>query len=190
MRAFIGVALPNLVRLSLTSLQRRLAESRADVKWVEPSNLHVTMRFLGEIDEARDQLVSDALRRVAVQSGAFETSLSRLGTFPSGSSPRVIWVGIERGQEELVRIAELLERQLTAIGLPGDNRRFVAHVTLGRVRSDRDLGQLVQALSATEWPAPPPWSTAAVTLYRSKLSPEGPHYTALLDVPLGAVEEA
>ena len=191
MRAFIGIALPQAVRSSLAALQQQLAESQTDVKWVEEPNLHVTMRFLGEIDDAQRQTIEQALGIIAHGVKPFDLSLSRLGAFPSLGSPRVIWVGVGQGHEELTQIAKRLEERLVAAGLSGEDREFVAHVTLGRVRSSHHLGQLARSLKSAQWQAPPPWTTTALTLYKSELSSSGPRYMVLAEVPLaGAPKDA
>ena len=185
MRAFIGISLPQPVRVSLTLLQRQLAESQADVKWVGEEQLHVTIRFLGEIDEPQRQAVEEALTAAASRVAPFSFSLSRVGAFPSLASPRVLWVGIDQGQARLAGMAKELETRLNALEFPGESRTFVAHVTLGRVRSTRRVKELTRCATATAWRAPSPWPATSITLYQSALSSAGPRYTVLADVPLG-----
>ena len=186
MRAFIAMTLPETVRASLATLQRTLAESRADVKWVKPEHLHVTMKFLGEITEEQRRAVEAMLRQVASSIQPFPLSLRELGAFPSMRAPRVIWVGIEEGKEPLVRLAEGIEREGAAAALQKEERPFAAHVTLGRVRSPKGHQALVQALSEATWTPPPPWTANHVTLYESVLSSSGPTYSSLAEVPVGS----
>jgi 2'-5' RNA ligase len=186
MRAFLAVALPPAARERLAALQRQLAGSGADVKWVEPENLHLTMKFLGEIDERLSSALIGRLGPVAGATPPFEAQLNRVGAFPAMGAPRVVWVGIGPGVAELRRLAEAIEHETAALGLEGEPRPFAAHVTVGRVRSSNRRQALVRALQDAAWTAPPPWPVRAVTLYQSLLSSSGPRYTVLADLPLQA----
>src|SRR3990167_4334870 len=110
MRAFIGISLPDAVRSSLASLQRQLSESGADVKWVEPANLHVTLKFLDEITDDQRRMAEALLGRVAQREHAFTLALGRVGAFPSTSLPRVLWVGLAEGRDAAMRIAQAIEQ--------------------------------------------------------------------------------
>src|SRR3989338_10233288 len=101
MRAFLAIELPEAVRARLAALQRDLASAKADVKWVDPNHLHVTMRFLGEIAEPQRQAVAVLIERVAGATAPMRLQLVELGAFPSPSAPRVLWVGIQEGREAL-----------------------------------------------------------------------------------------
>ena len=179
MRAFIAVELPDAVRSELARLQAELARAQADVKWVEESNLHVTMRFLGEITEAQRQAIESLLAGVARSRAPIDAALSEVGTFPERGMPRVIWVGIGQGADQLSRLAEEIERGLVALSIPDEERRFVAHMTLGRVRSPKAGDVLRQRLTQTRWMPPAPFRIERVTLFQSTLGRTGPVYTAL-----------
>lgn len=184
MRAFIAIALPAEVREALERLQQDLAASRADVKWVEPPNLHVTMKFLGEITEDQRRAVEAMLRRLAEREAPFLLGVQTLGAFPSAAAPRVIWVGLAEGRERVQRMAEAIERGGAALALVKENRPFAAHVTIGRVRSGSHRQQLTRRLQETVWQPPAPWRVTSLALFQSVLGPGGPRYTVLADVPL------
>lgn len=184
MRAFIAVTLPEEIRRALSALQQALAGAGADVKWVAPHHLHVTLRFLGEITDDQRQAVEEMLRRVAGGVAPFEVRLVGVGAFPSVAAPRVVWVGIVEGREALSQLADAIERERAPIGLLDEARPFAAHVTLGRVRSPRRRQTLSERLTTLTWDAPPAWRVASLTLYQSTLTPSGPTYTVLATVPL------
>ena len=186
MRAFIGVSLPETARASLAGLQRQLGESGADVKWVQPENLHVTLKFLDEITDEQRGRVEALLGRVASGASSFTLAMDRVGAFPSLTAPRVLWVGLSEGKESVIRIAESIEREGQTIPLPREERPFAAHVTLGRVRSPRRREALSQRFQTLVWEPPAPFQVTALTLYRSDLSAAGPRYTALAEIPLAA----
>ena len=184
MRAFLALAIPDDIRRSLSALQQELARSGADVKWVEPQNLHVTLKFLGEITDEQRRALEGLLAEAARGETAFTLGFDRVGAFPSLSSPRVVWVGLGEGKERAVRIAERIEERCGSLGLPNEERPFAAHVTLGRVRGPRRKRELVAALKEAAWRPPEPWAVEAVTLYQSVLSSRGPSYRVLAEVPL------
>lgn len=183
MRAFIAVELPQEVRAELAKLQGQLARAQADVKWTEEDNLHVTMRFLGEITEEQRQAIEQLLGTITGRMTPIRMSLAQLGAFPSVSSPRVIWVGMGQGHEELSRIAIELEEGLSVLRVPKEERKFLAHVTLGRVRSPRNRAQLAQAIQELIWHPPEPCWATHLTLFQSTLTSSGPIYTALAKPP-------
>ena len=184
MRAFIGIELPDEVRRALAQLQRELQAARADVKWVEPKNLHLTLKFLGEISEAQRQGVEACLKRIASQQPPFTLQLQGVGAFPSVESPRVVWVGIAQGKEEVRALAERIEQEATTLSLRQEERPFSAHLTLGRVRSPRNRKALAQRLRKAAWQPPGPFQVESITLFQSLLSSAGPTYTVLASIPL------
>src|SRR3989338_7509650 len=124
MRAFIAIHLPDEVRASLAGLQRELAQSRADVTWVEPDHLHVTLKFLGEITDEQRQAIEAMLHRIAAQEQPFSLSVEGVGAFPSIESPRVIWVGLAEGKEAATRLAQRIEEEGKALSLRQGGRPF------------------------------------------------------------------
>ena len=182
MRAFIAVELPPSVQGELVSLQRDVAKSGADVKWVEKDTLHVTMRFLGEITEEQRQAIERLLEKVAGHTGPIQLGFSHVGAFPSSSSPRVIWVGIGQGSDLLTRLAAEIEEGLAKLTMPRADRDFAAHVTLGRVRSPRNRSQFAARIKELVWNPPATFVATHLTLFQSLLTRAGPTYTPLARV--------
>ena len=184
MRAFIGISLPDEARRSLAALQQELEQSRADVKWVEPEQLHVTLKFLDEISDAQQSQIAQFLSRLAQQQPTFSIDLKAIGAFPSLNNPRILWVGVGEGTSQVIRLAGAIEEEARACSLRQEERPYSAHVTIGRVRSARHLQELIQQLSAVSWQPPTPWQVASLTFYHSVLSSAGPAYAVLAEVPL------
>ena len=184
MRAFIGIWLPDEARRAVAHLQNELAASQADVKWVDPPLLHLTLKFLDEISETQRVAVEQLLFRIAHEEPSFQLELKGVGAFPSSRAPRVVWAGIEEGKAAVTRIAEAIEREGAAISLRKEERPFSAHLTIGRVRSLRGRSALAQQLETIRWEPPAPWRVSSLTLYQSVLSSSGPTYTALADFRL------
>ena len=176
MRAFLAVELPDPVRLALHRLQQELRRAEADVTWVEPPNIHLTMRFLGEISETQCAQIQTMSRAVAARTAVITMGVSGLGAFPSAQAPRIVWVGIEQGTTELQQLARLLEEGCVATGLPNADHPFAAHVTLGRVRSPHGRVQLISQLQTARWTPPAPFLIDHLTLFESRLSSAGSTY--------------
>ena len=184
MRAFLAVDIPDAARSALAALQRELASAGADVKWVAAEQLHLTLKFLGEISDEQRRAAEALLATVAREVVPFVVRLEGVGAFPSAGAPRVIWVGLAEGHEPLMRVATAIEQGGAALSLPKEERALTPHLTIGRVRSPRGRRALSHRLQATRWPPPPPWHVTALRCYQSVLSPTGPAYTVLADIPL------
>lgn len=159
-----------------------------DVGWVRGEGLHLTLRFLGQVDPAVAGAALAAVRPVAAAVASFDLTLAGLGAFPGGrKAPRVLWLGADEGADLLTRLATGCSAALAAAGLGEDDRPFRGHVTLGRPR-----GPLGEAGLATwdRWRATevrlPPFAVSRVTLFDSRPGPGGAVYTAVESAPLGA----
>jgi len=169
----------------MSRISAELSTAGADVRWVRADNLHLTLKFLGNVDETIIHEVSAAVEATAGEFGTFDMALSGLGMFPPGGAPRVIWCGLEEPTGTLERLYYALNATLAPYAERDEHRRFSPHITLGRVRSPRrreDLGRLVEENRNVEIG---PQSVEAVTVMMSELTPRGPIYTPLSTAPLG-----
>ncbi len=183
MRAFIAIELPLEIKDALRLLQEQLKASRADVKWVEPKNIHLTLKFLGEIKEETSTEVKKIIAETAKENPNFQARISSAGAFPKTGFPRVLWVGIEPGGAEAARIAAQLEEKIAKLGIPPEEKRlFSPHITIGRVRSNKNTQSLISGLkNAADTLAGKNLSFLAreIILYKSTLTPAGPAYEPL-----------
>jgi 2'-5' RNA ligase len=154
------------------------------VSWVAPANLHLTLKFLGDVEEARMETISTALAAAAARAAAFEMVVRGLGAFPSATRPRVIWAGVAADPASLPSIARAVEEMLGAAGFPAEARPFAGHVTLGRVRVPRRDPALGQMLTGAEGEVFGAFRVERVSLMRSDRSPRGSRYTELAGLPL------
>jgi 2'-5' RNA ligase len=187
MRTFIAIELPQEMRDYLAGIQNKLNASGADVKWVKPCNIHLTLKFLGEIDEKKLGRITEILENVSGNKKTFQIRISTLGAFPKINSPRVIWVGIDKGDNEAKEIAKELEEKIAKIGIPKEDRPFSSHITIGRTRSNLNLENLIQGLKTLEnEPGRENLEFAAgkITLFQSTLTPKGPIYEVLREANL------
>jgi 2'-5' RNA ligase len=186
LRTFIAVDVGKAIRDRAVALQEKLARASEGVKWVEPANLHVTLLFLGEVDNRE---VADVCRVVAEHTqkqGAFAMSVEGAGSFPSTRRPRILWIGVGQGTPELCTLHDSLETPLFEIGCyRREERRYTPHITLGRVRGDRPSHTLAEALAKqANWQGGQT-TVNEVLVMSSELAPQGPVYTVLSRAKLG-----
>ncbi len=179
MRVFIAIELPGEARDGLVSLQEELKKSGADVKWVEPENIHLSLRFIGDVAEDTAEKIKERLAATAAATGAFELTMRGIGAFPGLGDPRVIWAGIDRGVEGSARLAASLEAGLQSIGIAAEEKKFHPHITLGRVRSRKNGDKLRKLIETTGFEAGPIIKVEYLTLFMSRLTPQGSVYTPL-----------
>jgi len=176
------VLLPDDVRQRLAAAIERLRPHAADVAWVAAGNLHVTLKFLGQVDETRVPALADALRVTLAGEPAFDVAVRGLGAFPSPMRPRVLWAGLEDGPGALGAVARRVDVCCGGLGFPPETREFAAHVTLGRVREPRRQPALADALArAADFGRV---RVERVSLMRSEPSPRGARYSELAVAPL------
>ncbi len=180
LRTFVAVELSKELRARCVALQETLARAGADVKWVEPENIHVTLLFLGEVE---DRTVADVCRAVALVAGrheGFPLAVETVGCFPNPRRPRVVWAGVGAGSAELVGLHDALETPLLDLGCyRREERQYTPHITLGRVRGEQQTDRLAAALAKkADWQAGTV-DVKELLVLSSELRREGPTYTVL-----------
>lgn len=183
MRLFVALLLSEAWLDALRQVQARLRELDAprSVRWVDPANIHLTLRFIGEFDPERLEALRAALDAAVCAHAAPHLAPAGLGAFPNPARARVLWVGIQESGERLGMLQSAVEDAVQGVGLPAERRGFRPHLTLGRVRDPRRglPSELVRALSTEAVPGWTPAPETRVALMRSHLSPRGAHYESL-----------
>lgn len=158
------------------------------MRWVQPSGIHITLKFLGEIDADQVPVVEGQVAKIARVSSPVDINVGRLGAFPNARRPRVVWVGIEEQSGVLQQIQIGLEEELAHIGFEREDRPFSPHLTLGRVRKEarpREVEAVASALSQIEIGDLAQFRAERLSLMRSDLAPTGARYTCLSTARLG-----
>ena len=182
-RAFIAIDVNPDVRERLSLVQKRLAGTGAHLRLVDPPNIHVTMKFLGDISERVLEEVKGVIRRAASTAAPYDIEVHGLGAFPSTRYIRVIWAGVRKGREETLAIQQQLDRNLAKLNFKPE-RDFVPHLTIARVKSSmaRDkLADIIFEMSDADFGRS---HVEAIELKQSKLTPSGPIYSTLERVEL------
>ncbi len=182
-RSFIALELTPEVHQELTRAQSQLKASDTDVKWVNPENIHLTLKFLGSISLELIAEIKKILEELAREHRAFQLEVKNLGAFPKIEYPRVIWVGIERGSEHSINLVRDLEQRLIKVGFLPEKRPFKPHLTLGRVRSSRKRNQLRELLQSVKL-TPKTMQAEKLTLFKSTLTASGAIYEPLYSTSL------
>jgi len=184
-RAFLAIELPDALRPGLTQVQGEFKRSRADVRWVPVGNIHLTLKFFGNVPEDEIEALAQAARQAAAQAAPLQLQVTIAGAFPSPNAPRVVWLGLGGDLLPLTRLYYGLEKAFTALGYLPEGRAFNPHLTLGRVKSPANrerLARLLAQLPPLNWP---PFTVKELVLFQSVLSPQGSKYTPLQVIPLG-----
>jgi len=179
-RSFIAVDVADGAILKrITDCQAELTRTGADLKPVEPENIHATLRFLGEVQVPLLDQVKSELAQVSFQS--FLVELRGVGAFPNPRRPNVVWIGITKGGEELQGIFSHLEPRLRGLGFAADRKGFSPHITIGRVKSGRNREALysgIMGMSDVEFGS---MTVESIRLKKSTLTPKGPIYSTIYE---------
>ena len=178
-RTFVAVSLADELRKRVSEVQEQVKKLAPDVKWVARDNLHVTLKFLGDVREDALGGVFSAVEEAAGASAPFELSISGLGAFPNARNARVVWVGIEQGREQLVALASAVDAKLSKLGFPKEEREFKSHITIGRVKTSRLLDDLARGIGEIDAADVGSQVVSSVVVMQSDLRPDGPIYTPL-----------
>jgi RNA 2',3'-cyclic 3'-phosphodiesterase len=185
MRTFIAIPLPEKCREMLGEMQRKLRAAEAEVRWTPIPSIHLTLKFLGEIDPAVVPRIAQSLRSVSKLQTALNLRMKGLGCFPHQRNPRVVWCAIQGDTEQLLHLQEGVERVCAEYGLAPEDRPFSPHLTLGRVKGKRNLQPLIECIkigSSLECS----FAAARFNIYQSVLKPQGAVYTVLETMPFVA----
>lgn len=178
MRAFIAMELSEGIRRSLTEVIEDLKSGGADVRWVKPEGIHLTLKFLGDIGENMVDSLSERIEHAAGGFAPFSLRVAGTGVFPASGRPRVIWAGIEE-PGTLGILQRAVESELQPLGFPSEKRPFHPHLTLGRVRSASRLSPLLDRLNRQRDRLFGEMTVGGVVLFRSTLLPTGAVYHRL-----------
>ncbi|WP_447977007.1 RNA 2',3'-cyclic phosphodiesterase [Candidatus Nitrospira bockiana] len=191
-RAFIAVELDEPLRTAIArvqaSLKRELgaASREARIQWVRPEAVHVTLKFLGDVDEPRIQPVATALSEALSRKAAFALEVGGYGVFPDAREPRVLWVGLSGEVSRLVGLAQEVERAVVPLGFDAERKPFTPHLTLARIKDGaRQTGRALTDLGILKTASPiGRLDISMVSLMKSELKPSGSVYTRLASIPL------
>ncbi len=178
-RAFLALEITEELRKEIGLIQDLLKKTGADVKWVLPKNLHLTLKFLGETPLDTIEDITSGLKKTTREISSFTLSVEELGAFPAIGNPRIIWIGIKEGKDQTIELAARLEDVLGGLGFEKDKRPFSHHLTLGRKKSGLNTYHLVKQLKTYRPSKKMLQEVTALHFIKSTLTPQGPVYETI-----------
>jgi len=190
-RAFIAIKLPDEIRQKLDEIEKEIQMRAGEsahkaVRWVPASNMHLTLKFLGEVSAGNLQTLSGMVQNEAARHAAFEFRIAGLGAFPNIRRPRVIWVGAE-AHTRLTALQKAIESGANSLGYPPEERPYSPHLTLGRISQNarpEEIAQVARALQEVKVGELGTVRVNCINLFHSDLRPSGAVYTVLREFPL------
>jgi len=179
MRCFIAIDIDDNIRAALSDLQQQLsrnADMKTAVKWVRPEMIHMTVKFLGEVEDKKIPEVCDIVKKAAAKHKQFELDIKSVGHF-GGRIARVLWVGSRDLSNTLIELQKDIEKQLASAGWPEEKREFSGHLTLCRVKDSKAGAKLARISREYKDYTLGTMSVDSVSVYQSQLTPAGPVYT-------------
>ena len=178
-RSFVAIELSPDTKAQIEEIQNELKTSTADVRWVRSEGMHLTLKFLGGIQEEKIPEIADVLKQCSDEAGRFNLTIHSLGAFPNETNPKVIWIGVEDDSGRLRTVQQSIEKGLAAIGFKEEKRSFTPHLTLGRLKSPKGRRAVGQRLEASRECDCGISGVKEICLFKSDLKPSGAVYTKL-----------
>jgi RNA 2',3'-cyclic 3'-phosphodiesterase len=188
LRIFICIEVPASIKQRIDDLQQDLKEISAPMSWTRSDNVHLTIKFLGNVKASRLPKIAAACERAAAGLAEFEIEVTGAGCFPSARAPRVLWIGLNDASDSLNKIHEQIENELAGEGFEREGRRFSPHLTIGRARDPRKAGPAAEKLVAMGF-EPERFEAREIIVMRSQLSPKGSIYTPQAIIRLGGMDD-
>ena len=189
-RAFIAIPMPPRIRQRVVSIRERFNHCGATISWVHEENVHLTIRFLGNVPEEKIGPIQEGIRRAVAGTDPFRMEVEEIGVFPNIKYPRIIWMGVREPTQTLVTLENRISSEMEALGFPREEKVFSPHITLGRVRSLQGKNLFIQALhSPIQTLEGEEMTVEEVVLFKSELKRSGAMHTILASIPLGGKAE-
>lgn len=179
MRVFIAIELPESLKKEISNIQKRMRDLPDKIKWVDHSSVHITLKFLGEVKEKALDSVFKATRDVAQRFQPFMVEIKGTGVFPNPDRPRVIWIGVGEGSDKLARMAQYLEEELSNRGFPRERKKWVPHLTIGRVKWLINKEKIRRKVDEEKKTQAGQMKVEFISVMQSRLTPEGALYKPL-----------
>jgi len=179
LRTFIAIPLPENVISFISGIQERVKAYGFKASWSRPEGIHLTLKFLGDIDSGDAEIAGEAMSQAVKESLPLSLAAKGLGVFPGIKRPRVIWVGLKGDTFPLIELQKKIEEHLKAAGFPKEDRPFRGHLTLARIKGETDPKKLAEAMKKFGEAESETFTADQVVLFRSELKPSGAVYTRL-----------
>jgi 2'-5' RNA ligase len=184
-RTFIAIEIPRNIIHKIRELQEGIKGYGFKIRWVRPENIHLTLKFLGDVEALRIGDIAEAASKTVKGYTPISLKAKGIGIFPGIKRPRVLWVGLTGQLESLMGLQKTLDENLKVLGFPGEKRFFKGHLTMGRIKDKIDVKKFSDALMAFRSFETDEFTAGQIILYKSELKPSGAVYTKLASASLG-----
>lgn len=185
-RSFLAIELSEEAKEKLEKIQSTLKLLSSGISWVKPENIHLTLKFLGNVRTGMIPKINERIGEITKQTPPFSLWLEGVGAFPHIKKPNVIWMGVKGDLVQLKILQRGIEERLKELGIPKEHRDFKPHLTLGRVRNLKGIGNLGREMERLTEERSNPFPVGEVVLFKSQLDPRGAIYTKLETFPFVA----
>lgn len=179
MRTFIAVDIPDGIKQEMAKVQERLRQAGVEAGWTRPEGMHLTLKFLGEVQESRVKEIMSALKTAVSGSGVFRLEVAGAGAFPNARSARVVWIGMGGELDRLTGLHSAVEDAMAGLGFAREERAFTPHLTIGRIKLIRSRERWTAALDEIRNVRLPGFDVTGVNLMKSELRRSGAIYTEI-----------
>jgi 2'-5' RNA ligase len=184
MRTFIAIEIPEGIKQEMAKAQEKLKASGVEAGWTRPEGIHLTLKFLGDVPEAKVPDIRAALTGAVQNTGAFDLAVAGAGAFPNGKNARVAWLGVTGDLDRLSTLQARVEDAMEKVGFGREDRPFTPHLTLARIKYIRSRDRWLATLESIKDIRLPGFTVEHVRLMKSELRPSGAVYTEMAVVPL------
>ena len=183
-RCFVAIEIPEPIQNRLEGIQESLQQQIQKASWVKPGNIHLTLKFLGDVDPADLDSIGGAIESVTMRHRSFSLCLGGVGAFPNLARPRVMWAGVKVGKERVYDLAEDINSALSHCGFSFDTKKFNPHLTIARLKGRMDLRPYTAEYHQYDRIDGAEMTVDTISLVRSQLHPQGAIYSTLQSYPL------
>jgi 2'-5' RNA ligase len=184
MRTFVSIEIPDDIKKKISELIEKAKLHLTPVKWVENKNLHVTLKFVGQVEDEKIMSITDCVKESIKGTKPFTLSFAGMGLFPNAEHPSVLWVGISKGSDKAKDLAEKIECRITKEGYRGEEKDFTAHLTIGRIKEKIDIDSLSKFVQKNGNVDLGSIKVDHVSVMKSTLRPAGPVYDEIEKITL------
>lgn len=185
LRAFIAIEIPGNILSEIRNLQEDLKDYGFNIRWVRPESIHLTLKFLGDVEAVRINDIAGVVSKTAKGYTPISLKAKDVGVFPGVKRPQVLWVGLAGELEPLLGLQKTLDENLETIGFPKEKRPFKGHLTMGRMKGKIDVNRFGDVLVRFRNFESETFTADRIIVYKSELKPSGADYTKLADASMG-----
>ncbi|MDP3012877.1 MAG: RNA 2',3'-cyclic phosphodiesterase [Candidatus Subteraquimicrobiales bacterium] len=183
LRLFVAIELPKTLKEELGKFTEQSSKEVSGAKWVEPKNLHISLKFLGNFPEENLPKLLTKIEEATWRIKPFNLRLSKAGAFPTERKARVFWMGTEGSESELEKLHKSIDKNMEKLGFERENRKFHSHITLARFRTPQNIESLISKFDFKA-SGDEVFEVKEIVLFKSELTPRGSIYTILKNFPL------